>query len=204
MRSSNRRGGWIAAAVAFVTVCSFGIGKAQTQVPLTLVYASYDSENGAKDAFQAMKQTQSQGVIHIDSYAVVSKDQKGRTTVHSTQKKGALAGSVVGALVGLLGGPAGVAVGAAAGGSLGYLTGSAVGIPREDINAIKASLTPGTSAIVAVIDERWVADLERSLHEAQAKEVLDRKLAGTSGQAPADTGTNPPSTAPQKAPQPNQ
>jgi uncharacterized membrane protein len=196
MHSSHRRGGWLAAALAFATVCSFGTARAQTQVQ-TLVFASYDNENGAKDAFQAMKQTQKEGVIRIDSYAVVSKDQKGRVRVQSTQRRGALAGSVIGALVGLLGGPAGVAVGATAGGGLGYLTGSTVGIPREDINAIKANLQPGTSAIVAVIDERWVADLERSLHEAQAKQVLDRKIAGTGGaeQAP-DTGANPPSTNP--------
>jgi hypothetical protein len=69
------------------------------------------------------------------------------------------------------------------------LTGSAVGIPREDINAIKASLKPGTSAIVAVVDQRWVADLERSLHEAQATEVLARKIAG--GTTTPDTGTAP-------------
>jgi uncharacterized membrane protein len=110
--------------------------------------------------------------------------------VQSTQKRGALAGAVVGALVGALGGPAGAAVGATAGGGIGFLTGETVGIPREDINAIKASLTPGSSALVAVVDERWVMDLERSLHEAQAKQVLDRKIAGST-QAPPATETPP-------------
>jgi uncharacterized membrane protein len=185
---------------------TFGLvakAHAQTSVPQTLVYAAYDTEAGAKDAYNAMKQTQKEGVIHIDSFAVISKDQKGRVHVHSTQKRGARAGAVVGALVGALGGPAGAAAGAAAGGGIGYLTGESVGIPREDINAIKAALTPGSSALVAVVDERWVADLERSLHEAQAKQVLDHKIAGTDTQSP-DTGAAPPATAPpSNAPQPN-
>jgi hypothetical protein len=92
-----------------------------------------------------------------------------------------------------------MAAGAVAGGGLGYLTGSAVGIPRADINAIQSSLAPGTSAIVAVVDELWVADLERSLHQAHAKQVLDRKLAPPTQQAP-ETGANP---APENAPQPS-
>jgi uncharacterized membrane protein len=174
---------WIGALAAIVIVGAFGIVRAQTPVPQTLVYAVYDSENGAKDAYQAMKQSQKEGVIHIDSFAVISKDAKGRVHVQSTQKRGALGGAVVGALVGLIGGPAGAAAGAAAGGGLGFLTGETVGIPRDDIKAIKSSLEPGNSAIVAVVDERWVADLERSLHEAQAKQVLDHKIAGSSAPA---------------------
>jgi uncharacterized membrane protein len=164
-------------------------------MPQSLVYAVYDGENTAKSAYDAMKESQRQGVVHIDSFAVISKDQKGHVHVKSTQKKGARTGAVVGALVGLLGGPAGVAAGAAAGGGIGYLTGNAVGIPRDTINQIKTSLVPGSSAIVAVLDERWAADLESSLRAADAKQVLDSKLSNPSGAeapAPTDMGTNPP------------
>jgi uncharacterized membrane protein len=198
----NRIGKWMAAALAVATVGALGLARAQAPTPQTLVYAVYDSERGAKDAFDAMRQSQRQGVINIDSFAVVTKDRSGRVRVQSTQRRGMLAGTVVGAVIGVLGGPAGVAVGAAAGGGIGYLTGSSVGIPREHINAIKASLQPGTSAIVAVVNERWVADLERSLHEAQAKQVLDHRLAGGAAVPESET---PPSTAPEgeTTPQPN-
>jgi uncharacterized membrane protein len=175
-----------------ITVGAFAKAHAQA-TPQSLVYAVYDNENGARDAFNAMKQTQREGVIHIDSFAVVAKDQRGRVRVQSTQRRGARGGAIIGALVGALGGPVGAVAGATAGGGIGYLTGEAVGIPREDINAIKASLTPGSSALVAVVDERWVADLERSLHEAQAKQVLDHKIAGATTQ---DTAGNPPAPNP--------
>jgi uncharacterized membrane protein len=187
----------MAAALAVVTAGGVGIAHAQRRVPQSLVFAAYDTEGGAQEAFDAMRQTQKEGVIRIDSFAVISKDQNGRVRTRSTQRRGARAGAVVGALVGVLGGPAGVAVGAAAGGGLGYLTGSAVGIPRDDINMIKSNLTPGSSALVAVIDERWVLDLERSIRETQVKQVMDRKLAGESEQAP-ETGTSPSSPAPQE------
>jgi uncharacterized membrane protein len=207
MNHTHRIRRWSAAAAVVVTAGWCGVVRAeQTATPQTLVYAVYDNENTANDAFKAMQQSQREGAIHIDSFAVVSKDQNGRVHVQSNQKHGARAGAIVGALVGLLGGPAGVAVGAGAGGAIGYLTGEAVGIPQQDINSIKASLTPGTSAIIAVVDERWVADLERSLHEAQAKQVLDRRLAGApAGQAPQGAAPQaaPPGATPEKAPQPS-
>jgi uncharacterized membrane protein len=164
--------------------------------PQSLVYAVYDGEDTAKNAYAAMKDSQKQGVIHIDSFAVISKDQKGKVHVKSTQKKGARAGAVVGALVGVLGGPVGVAAGAAAGGGIGYLTGNAAGIPRETINDIKASLVPGTSAIVAIIDERWASDLESSMRAAEAKRVLNYQLSSPGSQAPSDMGTSPPPSPP--------
>ncbi|HXU04526.1 MAG TPA: DUF1269 domain-containing protein [Polyangia bacterium] len=177
MNNSIRLKRWISAAVIVGAAAAWQPARAQGTPPQTLVYATYDSENGAREAFDAMRRSQRAGVINIDSFAVLSKDQRGRVHIQSTQRRGARAGAVVGALVGLLGGPVGVIAGAAAGGGIGYLTGNAVGIPRSQINDIKASLNPGTSAIVAVIDERWVADLEESMRQAKANQVLDQKLA---------------------------
>jgi uncharacterized membrane protein len=186
------RSSWLAAC-AVAILATLGIARAQ-EGPQTLVYGVYDGENGAKDAFNAMKQSQKQGVINIDSFAVISKDAKGKVHVQSTQKRGARAGAVVGALIGALGGPVGAVVGAGAGGGIGYLTGEAVGIPKERIDAIKDSLQPKTSAIVAVIDERWAADLERSLNEAQAKQVLEHKIATPEQPAGKQEGQSAPKT----------
>lgn len=197
----NRLFGWSVTA-ALATAAASGIAGAQATVPRALVYAAYDTQGGAKDAYSAMQETQRQGAVHIDAFAVVSKDTSGRVHVQSTQKRDALAGSVVGALVGVVGGPAGVAIGAGAGGGLGFLTGDAVGIPREDINAIKASLKPDTSAVIAVLDQRWVSDVERSLHDAQAIEVLDHRITGGGVQAP-DQGATPSSEPQTTRPQPN-
>jgi uncharacterized membrane protein len=179
MKPSHRLGSFAAAAVGAAVIGLLGVARAdKEQVPQSLVLGVYDTEDGAGNAYKAMKESQKEGVIHVDSFAVISKDPKGKVHVHSTQKRGATAGAVIGALVGVLGGPVGAVVGAGAGGGLGYLTGSAVGIPKEDIDTIKAALQPGTSAIVAVIDERWAADFERSMKEAEAKQVLEHRIGG--------------------------
>src|SRR5262245_52447602 len=106
---------WIALLTSIVAIGSVRLGSAQGPAPQTLVYATYDSDKAAKDALAAMKDSQRQGVIRIDSYAVVSKDENGRVRVKSTQKRHARAGVIIGALVGVLGGPVGMVAGAAAG-----------------------------------------------------------------------------------------
>lgn len=200
MRKSRSVRPWVGAALAVTMMGASGLAIAQAPASQSLVFAVYDNETAAKEAFAAMKDAQKKGVIRVDSYAVVSKDQKGHVHVTSTQKRGARAGAIVGALVGVVGGPIGVAAGAAAGGGLGYLTGSAVGIPRERIDEIKSSLAPGSSAIVAVIDERWAAQLEDSLRAAQAKQVLDYKLANPSAPEPAPSDTSTPPSQPDESP----
>jgi len=86
-------------------------------------------------------------------------------------------GAVLGGVIDLLGGPAGVAAGAAAGGVVGYLTGDAVGIPRDKVESMKASLTPDSSALVVVLDDRWVKDVQHDLEQAQAREVIANQIA---------------------------
>jgi len=194
---------WVSVLVGVAALGAIRLASAQGPAPQTLIFAVYDNEKAAKDAFAAMKDGQRKGLIQIDSYAVVSKDQKGRVHVKSTQRRHARTGAIVGALVGVLGGPIGMAAGAAAGGGIGYLTGNAVGIPREKIEEMKSSLDPGMSGIVAVVEERWVADLEASLRAAHAVQVLDYKIANPTPGAPADNeGTPPPAEGTQPPPTP--
>jgi uncharacterized membrane protein len=183
---------------AVAAVGAIRVASAQGPAPQSLVFAVYDNDKAARDAFAAMKESQRKGVIRIDSFAVISKDDKGRVHVKSTQRRHARTGAIVGALVGVLGGPIGMAAGAAAGGGIGYLSGRSVGIPRDRIEEIKSSLEPGSSAIIAVLEERWVSDLEDSLRAAKAKQVLNYKLANPGGTQEEPSGpeeANPPPPA---------
>jgi uncharacterized membrane protein len=80
--------------------------------------------------------------------------------------------------LGLIGGPLGVAVGSALGAAVGGVTAKLYdgGFKDDRLREIGNSLTPGTSAIVAVIEHRWVADLERDLAEEGAN-VMTAALA---------------------------
>src|SRR6478672_764224 len=106
----------------------------------TLVYAVYNGQNTASDTFKTMRSAQGSTGERIESYAIVSMDLKGKVTVRDQRKRDAGVGAVLGGIIGLVGGPAGVAAGAAAGGSVGYLTGDAVGIPRDTVESMKQAL----------------------------------------------------------------
>ena len=113
----------------------------------------------------------------IEAYAVVSKDLKGKVQVRDQRKTGAGVGAVVGGVIGLVGGPAGVAAGASAGSAFGYLTGDAVGISRESVQSMEQSLTPDSSALVVVLDDRWVQDVQRDMNQAHARAVIANQIA---------------------------
>ena len=143
----------------------------------TLVYAAYDGEDTAGKVFKTMKANQKATGEHIESYAIVSKDIGAKTHVRDQRHKDARVGAVLGGVIGVLGGPVGAAAGAAAGGSVGYLTGNEVGISKDTVEQMKASLTPGTSALAVVLDDRWVQDVQKGLQQAQARQVIAEKIA---------------------------
>jgi len=150
---------------------------AQADRSQTLLYAVYNGQDTASQVFKTMRSAQGETGERIDAYAVVSKDLKGKVRVRDQRKTGTGVGAVVGAVIGLVGGPVGVAVGATAGGAVGYLTGDAVGISRESVETMKQSLTPDSSALVVVLDDRWVKDVQRDMNQAHARAVVADQIA---------------------------
>src|SRR5210317_1944182 len=95
----------------------------EANVPVQVIVAAFQHENGAKKALNELKQAKHQGLIKIDDAAVIRKDEKGKLHIKETADmstgKGAGIGAVVGGVIGLLAGPLGVAVGAGAGAAIG-------------------------------------------------------------------------------------
>ena len=143
----------------------------------TLVYAVYNGQDTASQAYQTMKSGQRATGERIESFAIVSKDLKGKVTVRDQRKRDAGVGAIIGGVIGLVGGPLAVAAGASAGGAVGYLTGDAVGISHDEVEYMKASLIPDTSALVVVLDDQWAHDVQRDLEQAQAREVIASQIA---------------------------
>lgn len=143
----------------------------------SLIYAAYEGEDTAGQVYKEMKTNQKATGEKILSYAVVSKDLKGKVRVRDQRSRDAKVGAVLGGVVGVVGGPAGAAAGAAAGGSLGYLTGNEVGISKDMVEQMKSSLTPGSSALAVVLDDKWVADIQKGLEQAHARSVVAEKIA---------------------------
>jgi uncharacterized membrane protein len=152
-----------------------------SDVPIQLIVAAFQDENAADQALKELKSAQKQKLIDIQDAAVIRRDEKNKLHIKETADpgggKGAAAGGVIGAVVGLIGGPPGVIVGASVGALVGGVTAKVIdsGIPDDRLEKIGEGLQPGTSAIVAIIEHRWVGDVEKQLANAGA-DVLTEAL----------------------------
>ena len=168
------------------TVAAAAITAMATGIPVlraadkseTLLYAVYNGQDTASQVYKTMQQNQSSTGEKIEAYAVVSKDLKGKVRIRDQRRRDSGVGAVIGGVIGLVGGPIGVAAGAAAGGAVGYLTGNAVGISRDNVETMKQALVPDSSAIVVVLDDRWVKDVQRDIQQEQTREVIASQIAG--------------------------
>jgi uncharacterized membrane protein len=143
---------------------------AETNVPIDLYIAAYDDENAAQNDWNAIKGLVKAQLITVDALVLVSRGTDGKIHVKDDASDvgvGAVLGAVGGAILGLIFPPAFLAsalVGAGVGAGTGAI------LDHHHKNEIKADvedvLPPGSSGIVALFEERWVADVEKALAKA--------------------------------------
>jgi uncharacterized membrane protein len=144
-----------------------------SEVPVQVVIAAFQEEKGADEVLGQLKQAKWAGLIGIQNAAVIRRDQKNKLHIKELKDwgggKGAAFGGALGAVVGVLAGP-GILVVGAAGALIGGLAAKLrdSGFSDARLEAVGDSLQPGTSAIVAVIEHKWVAELEKEMQEAEA------------------------------------
>ena len=142
-------------------------------VPIQLLVAAFKGEGDAEKVLKGLKAAKKERLIGIQNAAVLRRDQKGKLHIKETGDwgggKGAAAGAAVGVAVGILTGGTGLLLGAAAaaiGGVAAKLRDS--GFSDARLKVLGESLQPGTSAIVAVIEHTWVAEMEEEMAEIGA------------------------------------
>ncbi|NTU79156.1 MAG: DUF1269 domain-containing protein, partial [Chloroflexales bacterium] len=142
------------------------------KTPTQLVVASFASEDGADSAVEAVKQVLKEKHVKVREAAVIRNDANGKLHIRERGDLraggGAASGAAIGAAVGLFGGPLGALVGGATGAAIGGLTAKLrdTGVPEERIKAIGAALAPGTSALVGMVEESLVGEVEAALKAA--------------------------------------
>ncbi len=150
------------------------------EAPLHLLVAAFDEEAGAEDALKALKESRDEELVGVQAAVAMRKDKEGQLQfkdVGMTPGKGALAGVALGAVVGVLTGGTMIALGA-----LGALVGGLVGRKKRDsrfptggVNQLAASLEPGSSALVVVMEPGWVIVLAKEL-EALGADLLSAPI----------------------------
>jgi uncharacterized membrane protein len=136
--------------------------------PIQVFIAVYDDEVGAKQSLKDFQVMDREGSIELIDAAVIVRGLDGKVKFEETAdpsgKKWAKRGAIAGGIVGLIFPPsllAGAVVGGGAGGIWGKVRDK--GIKDEDLKAIGESMDPGTSAIIAVAEDRVIERLQKGL-----------------------------------------
>ncbi|MFF2372469.1 DUF1269 domain-containing protein [Agromyces sp. NPDC058110] len=147
---------------------------------LQLYVATYDDADVATDQYRTLKDAAAADELEVVSSVVMRRDDDGRVTVdeHGTGQvaSGAWIGGAAGLVVGLFAPPllASTAIGAGIGAIAGKLTKERdekkIGVDLEE------ALPKGSSAIVAVVDDRYLDRVDAALAKAAKKvtKAIDR------------------------------
>jgi uncharacterized membrane protein len=130
--------------------------------------ATYGTEEGAASALKDFQAAERAGSIDLIDAAVIVHSAEDKVTFEETAdpsgRKMAKRGAIAGGIVGLIFPPSIIAsaiVGGAAGGVWGKMRDK--GFKDEDLKEIGDSLPPGSSAIIAIAEDRMIEQLERGL-----------------------------------------
>jgi uncharacterized membrane protein len=175
-----------------------------TTSPVEVFVAAFDNEEQAEEALKDFRSLHREGTIDLIDAAVIVRRADGKVhfveTADPSGKKWAVRGAIAGGIVGLIFPPsliATAAVGAAGGGIWGKVRDK--GFKDEDLKAVGESLEPGSSAIIAIAQDRVIEQLERGIKgyeriarhavsaEAAAAIVAEIDEAGPDGDAPPDS-----------------
>ena len=155
-----------------------------TDHPVEVFVAAFDNEAQAGVALKDFRTMDREGSIDLIDAVVVVHDASGKVRFEETAdpsgKKLAKRGAIAGGLVGLIFPPSIIAsalVGGVGGGVWGKIRDK--GFKDEDLKAIGESLEPGTSAIIAIAEDRVVEQLVTGLEGYQriARHALSAEAA---------------------------
>jgi uncharacterized membrane protein len=167
-----------------------------TNRTLEVFVAAYSDEAGAGVACKDLKEMELSGAINLVDAAVVVRRADGKVhfeeTADPSGKTWAKRGAVAGGLVGLLFPPAiiaSAAVTAGAGGIWGKIRDK--GFDDDELKAVGESLEPGSSALIAIAEDKVVENLTKGLegYDRLSRHILSADAAAVlmAEAAPATT-----------------
>ena len=148
-------------------------------------------ESKAYEAVHQLRELHREGSISVYGTAVIQRDASGAVSVRERSDEGPLGmgvGALAGALIGVFGGPVGVAAGVAAGATAGlwrdYLNAE---LSDEFLEEVQRNLVPGKFAVIAEVEEEWVAPINtrmevlggtvvRELRQKFAEDLIQKRV----------------------------
>ena len=155
----------------------------KSDAPAYLYIATYDDPDAAQGDWDALKELVKGRLITVYGMVLVSRGEDGKIDVKDDAHEvgvGTALGAVGGAIIGLIFPPAFLAS-ALVGGGIGAGLGKILDRHRnkeikEDVEEV---MPPGSSGIVALFEERWVASVDAALKKASkvTKREVDAESA---------------------------
>jgi uncharacterized membrane protein len=149
-----------------------------SELPQDLLVVAFDDEGGADNALKALEAAKEEHNVGIHNAALIRRDAD--NTLHIREMAAwsagtdSAAGVLIGGAIGLLFPPrilVSGALGATIGGMAALLTDS--GLPDARLKELGATLRPGTSALIALVEREHGAELERQLGALGARTVRE-------------------------------
>jgi uncharacterized membrane protein len=144
------------------------------------VVVTFPDEAKAYAGTRAFKELDAEGSLTLYGLAVIAKGPDGKVSIKEAVDPGPLGtavGALTGGLVGLLGGPVGAAVGLAGGTLIGSWSDLFdVGVGAGFLEQVSQELTPGKTAVVAEVDEIWIAPLDIRMDAIGGKVVREWRI----------------------------
>ncbi|MFV9504625.1 MAG: DUF1269 domain-containing protein [Oscillochloridaceae bacterium umkhey_bin13] len=143
-----------------------------SESPIELIVSAFQSPDAADQAMKEIVEAKKERLVKIHGAAVVRRDAEGKLHIRErgdvSAGMGAGSGAALGAAIGLFGGPIGALLGSGVGAAIGGVASHLIdtGIPNDRLKQIGEALKPNTSALVAMIEHTWVAELEAELSRA--------------------------------------
>ena len=155
----------------------------ENDTPLDLYIAAYSDPDAAQGDWDDIKELASEKTIKVDGLVLVARGMDGKIDIKDnahTVGHGTAWGAGAGLLIGLIFPPAFLASGLVGAGIGAGISGLISHSEKSEIkNEVQDDVPPGSSAIVALFEERWVADIEKALPKADkvSKHQVDKQSA---------------------------
>jgi uncharacterized membrane protein len=172
--------------------------------PIQVFIATFGDEVQAGQVLKDFKSMDKEGSIDLIDAAVIVHTQEGKVKFQETAdpsgktwgKRGAIAGGIAGLIF-----PPSIIAGAVVGGGAGAIWGKVrdKGFKDEDLKAVGESMDPGTSAIIAVAEDRVIERLQTGIegyqriarHTVSAEAALAITAEATGDESTGDESTDP-------------
>ncbi|MFB2771517.1 DUF1269 domain-containing protein [Pelatocladus sp. BLCC-F211] len=153
--------------------------KNPAENPIDLIVARFGNQEQAVEVLEELKHLKQERMVGLWNAAVITKDENGKLLFKETVQTVGIKRSlgicgILGAIIGILaGGPiTGIVLGSAS----STLTGKFIdlGFDEQELKEIGYSLGAGSSAIIAIIEHKWVRELVDTLTELEPKITCQR------------------------------